>query len=228
MADRPIAGVIFDLDGLLVDSEPIWRQAEIEIFDDLGLELTDDDVRETMGLRIDEAVRHWWERFPWTGPAPAEVAARITARVVELITVGGRPMPGALESVAFCVRETIPVAVCSGSSEAVMVATLRRLGLEADIVAWHSAEFEPYGKPHPGAYLTTAAKLGLDPLDCLAVEDSFNGAIAAKAARMRVVVVPEAATRDSPRWGFCDAHLESLEDFGPDLLSRLSGTDPPR
>jgi mannitol-1-/sugar-/sorbitol-6-/2-deoxyglucose-6-phosphatase len=225
LADRPIAGVIFDLDGLLVDSEPIWRQAEIEIFGDLGLELTDDDVRETMGLRIDEAVRHWWERFPWTGPTPADVATRTTARVAELITARGRPMPGALEAVTLCVREGIPVAVCSGSSEVVMVAALRRLGLESDIAAWHSAEFETSGKPHPAAYLTTAAKLGLDPLDCLAVEDSFNGAIAAKAARMRVIVVPEAATRDSPRWGFCDARLDSLEEFGPDLLGRLSGAD---
>jgi sugar-phosphatase len=225
LADRPIAGVIFDLDGLLIDSEPIWRQAEIEIFGHLGLELTDDDVRETMGLRIDEAVRHWWERFPWAAPAPAEVAARITARVAELVAAEGRPMPGALEAVSLCVRALIPVAVCSGSSEVVMVAALRRLGLESDIAAWHSAEFEAYGKPHPGAYLTTAAKLGLDPLDCLAVEDSFNGAIAAKAARMRVVVVPEPATRASPRWGFCDACIDSLEEFGPDLLGRLSGAD---
>jgi mannitol-1-/sugar-/sorbitol-6-/2-deoxyglucose-6-phosphatase len=181
-----------------------------------------------MGLRIDEAVRHWWERFPWAGAAPSEVAARVTARVAQLVTAEGRPMPGALESVAFCARAGIPVAVCSGSSEVVMVAALRRLGLQSDIAAWHSAEFEPYGKPHPGAYLTTAAKLGLEPLDCLAVEDSFNGAIAAKAARMRVVVVPEPATRDSPRWGFCDAILDSLEDFGPDLLDRLSGAGSPR
>jgi mannitol-1-/sugar-/sorbitol-6-/2-deoxyglucose-6-phosphatase len=229
LADRPIHAVVFDLDGLLVDSEPLWRQAEIEVFGDLGLDLADDDVRETMGLRIDEAVDHWWRRFPWTGMAPPEVAARITARVAELVAAEGRPMPGALEAVSLCVRLALPVAVCSGSSGVVMVAALRRLGLEADVAAWHSAEFEPYGKPHPGAYLTTAAKLGLDPLDCLAVEDSFNGAIAAKAARMRVVVVPERATRDSPRWGFCDARLDSLEGFGADLLERLGGAArPPR
>ena len=62
---------------------------------------------------------------------------------------------------------------------------------------WHSAEWEPLGKPHPGAYLSTAAKLGVDPTACLAVEDSFNGAISAKAARMRVVAVPEPAARST-------------------------------
>jgi mannitol-1-/sugar-/sorbitol-6-/2-deoxyglucose-6-phosphatase len=179
-----------------------------------------------MGLRIDEAVEHWWRRSPWPGMARRDVAARISARVAQLVAGEGRPMPGAIESVAFCVRHAIPVAVCSGSSEVVVGAALRRLGLEADVAAWHSAESEPYGKPHPGAYLTTAAKLGRDPLDCLAVEDSFNGAIAAKAARMRVVVVPEPATRDSARWGFCDARVDSLEAFGADLLAQVGGAGP--
>ena len=65
MGGRPVEAVIFDLDGLLIDSEPLWRQAEIEVFGRLGLRLTEQDVRQTMGLRIDDAVRHWWDRFPW-------------------------------------------------------------------------------------------------------------------------------------------------------------------
>ena len=61
-AGRAIGAVIFDLDGLLIDSEPLWRQAEIEVFGSLGLTLTEAQVRKTMGLRIDDAVRHWWDR----------------------------------------------------------------------------------------------------------------------------------------------------------------------
>ncbi len=214
--------MIFDLDGLLVDSEPLWRRAEIEIFGELGLELSPVDVRETMGLRIDEAVDHWWTRFPWGEPPPAEVARHISARVAELVAAEGRPMAGALEAVARCRRADLPVGVCSGSSEAVMLAALARLGLGSEVAVWHSAANEAYGKPHPACYLTTAAELGVDPLECLALEDSFNGALAAKAARMRVVVVPEAGTRDSPRWGFCDERLDSLESFGVDVLARLT------
>ncbi len=147
-----------------------------------------------MGLRIDDAVRHWWDRHPWEGPPPVEVERIVTARVAELITDSGEPMPGALEAVDLCRRRSLPVAVCSGSYAVVIEAALRRLGIESEVTVWHSAEWEPVGKPHPGAYLSTAAKLGIDPTACLAVEDSFNGAISAKAARMRVVAVPEPST----------------------------------
>jgi sugar-phosphatase len=175
-----------------------------------------------MGLRLDEAVRHWWDRHPWPGLSPADVEQRIMRRVAHLVTAEGRPLPGALDAVALCHRLGLPVGVCSGSAGTVVAAALARLGLERDVAVWRSAESEAYGKPHPACYLATAADLGVDPLECLAVEDSFNGAVAAKAARMRVVVVPEAGTRDSPRWGFCDAQLDSLEDFDHDLVRRLS------
>ncbi len=221
MGGRRIRAVIFDLDGLLVDSEPLWRQAEIEVFGSVGLTLTESDVRQTMGLRIDDAVRHWWELFPWEGPTPVQVEREVTARVAELLRLTGVAMPGALAAVDLCTRLSLPVAVCSGSYAAVIEAALDRLGVGPQIAAWHSAEWEPLGKPHPGAYLSTAATLGVDPSACLAVEDSFNGAIAAKAGRMRVVVVPEPEALDSPRWGFCDARLASLTEFDEALLRSL-------
>ena len=221
MGGRPVEAIIFDLDGLLIDSEPLWRQAEIEVFGRLGLHLTEQDVRQTMGLRIDDAVRHWFDRFPWEGPSPVAVERAVTARVAELVTERGEPMPGALEAVELCGRLALPVAVCSGSYAVVIAAALRRLDLESSVAVWHSAEWEPLGKPHPGAYLSTAAKLGVDPTGCLAVEDSFNGAISAKAARMRVVAVPEPSAASSGRWGFCDAVLGSLEGFDEALLRSL-------
>ncbi len=191
------------------------------MFGALGLDLDQAQVRQTMGLRIDDAVRHWWERRPWPGPSPVEVERTITARVAEMVAATGMPMPGALEAVALCDRLDLPVAVCSGSYAVVVEAALRRLGIESTVRAWHTAEWEPLGKPHPGAYLSTAAKLGVEPTGCLAVEDSFNGAIAAKAARMRVVAVPEPGARASPRWGFCEARLSSLAEFDEGLLRSL-------
>jgi sugar-phosphatase len=187
------------------------------------LELTESDVRQTMGLRIDDAVRYWWDRFPWTGPTPVEVERDITASVAGLISAEGSAMPGAVEALTLCRRLGLEVAVCSGSYAVVIEAALRRLGIESEVSVWHSAEWEPLGKPHPGPYLSTAAKLGLDPVTCLAVEDSFNGAISAKAARMRVVAVPEPAGWDSPRWGFCDAVVPSLVGFDRALIDSLAG-----
>jgi mannitol-1-/sugar-/sorbitol-6-/2-deoxyglucose-6-phosphatase len=193
------------------------------VFGSVGLDLDETDVRQTMGLRIDDAVRHWWDRFPWSGMTVAEVEQATTARVAELISRSGVPMPGALDALALCARLSLPVAVCSGSYAVVIEAALSRLGIGADVAVWHSAEWEPLGKPHPGSYLSTAAKLGVDPTGCLAVEDSFNGAIAAKSARMRVVVVPEPDALDSPRWGFCDAQLPSLAGFDEQLIRSLEG-----
>jgi mannitol-1-/sugar-/sorbitol-6-/2-deoxyglucose-6-phosphatase len=191
------------------------------VFGALGLHLDEDQVRQTMGLRIDDAVRHWFERHPWDAPPPTEVERAITSRVAELVTAAGEPMPGALEAVALCHRLALPVGVCSGSYAAVVEAALSRLGIGSEVRAWHSAEWEPLGKPHPGAYLSVTAELGVDPRDCLAVEDSFNGAIAAKAARMRVVAVPEPGAFDSPRWGFCEARLRSLAEFDEELVRSL-------
>jgi mannitol-1-/sugar-/sorbitol-6-/2-deoxyglucose-6-phosphatase len=178
-------------------------------------------VRQTMGLRIDDAVRHWWDRSPWEGMTPVAVEAAITARVADLITESGRPMPGSLEAVALCTRLDLAVGVCSGSYALVIEAALARLGITGAVTAWHSAEWEPSGKPHPGAYLSTAAKLGVDAGACLALEDSFNGAISAKAARMRVVVVPEPSAAGAAQWGFCDAQLTSMTEFDERLIRSL-------
>ncbi len=213
--------MVLDLDGLLLDSEPFWRRAEIEVFASVGLALTETDVRQTMGLRIDDAVRHWWDRQPWEGMAPVDVERAVTSRVAELIEAEGEPMPGALAVVDLFRRRAIPMAVCSGSYAVVIQAALDRLGIAEAMSAWHSAEWEPLGKPHPGAYLTTADKLGVDPIACLAFEDSFHGAISAKSARMRVVAVPEPAARASPRWGFCDLVLDSLTAFDEVVLESL-------
>jgi beta-phosphoglucomutase-like phosphatase (HAD superfamily) len=103
----------------------------------------------------------------------------------------------------------------------VIEAALDRLGITEAMSVWHSAEWEPLGKPHPGAYLTTADKLGVDPTACLAFEDSFHGAISAKSARMRVVAVPESDALASPRWGFCDLVLDSLTAFDEGTLNSL-------
>ena len=219
-----MGAVVFDLDGLLIDSEPFWRRAEIEVFGRVGLKLTELDVRQTMGLRIDDAVGHWWDRAPWEGMTPVEVERAVTARVAELIDDEGEPMPGAMDLIEMCRHRSIPMAVCSGSYAVVIEAAMDKLGITSSMSAWHSAEWEPLGKPHPGSYLTTADKLGVDPTACLAFEDSFHGAISAKAARMRVVAVPEPAALASPRWGFCDLVLGSLEAFDASALDGLEGS----
>jgi sugar-phosphatase len=88
------------MDGVLIDSEPLWRRAEIAVFGELGVSLTEEDCLETQGLRIDEVVDYWLERRPWQGRSREEVAHAIVFRVGALIRGGAVPLPGAEEALA--------------------------------------------------------------------------------------------------------------------------------
>jgi len=209
------------MDGLLIDSEPFWRKAEIEVFSTVGLCLTEEMCLQTMGLRMDVATLYWYERFPWTGKSVGQVEAEVVARVTELIRDQAEALAGVEATISFFEQHSVPVAVCSSSAYTIIEAALGKLGLRERIGIVHSAEEEPYGKPHPGAYLTTAEKLGIPPHQCLAFEDSLNGMIAGKAARMKVVAVPGPGLVADTRYDFCDAKLGTLEAFDDALFARL-------
>lgn len=212
-----IDAVIFDLDGLLIDSEPLWRRAEIEVFARAGLALTEAQCAETTGLRLDEVVRLRRAQFRgWHTLSESEAVDAIHARVIELLRVEGVAKEGAREAVIRVASMGVRLALASSSARPVIVAALDRLGLGSSFGVVRSAEAEPYGKPHPGVYLSTASALGVSPTACVAIEDSLNGLIAAKAARMRCVVVPE---RDDPRFALADAKLRSLTELDARVLA---------
>ena len=201
---------IFDMDGVLLDSEPFWRQAERELFASVGIHLTEQDCVETMGVRIDEVVSYRYSQHSGNFPPVEVLAQRIVNRVAELVQEKGRPLPGVMEALEFLRRQNIPLALASSSSAQLITTTLNALNLSSYFPLWHSAEGEPYGKPHPAVYLNTCAKMGVNPRRCLAIEDSLNGVIAAKAACMTCVAVPEAAVAKQPQFAIADAVLDSL------------------
>lgn len=205
---------IFDMDGVLLDSEPFWRQAEIEVFATVGLHLTEEDCMETMGIRIDEVVAWRHHQKPWAEPSQAVICERIVDRMVELVRERAKPLPGVYEALDFVRSQGLKLALASSSSTRLIRAVLEGLGLLDAFPIVHSAETEEYGKPHPAVFLTTAGLLGVPPTGCLVIEDSFNGVLAAKAARMTVVAIPEPAVADDPRFVIADARLRSLEELG--------------
>ncbi|MEZ4353228.1 MAG: hexitol phosphatase HxpB [Myxococcota bacterium] len=221
--------LVFDMDGVLIDSEPLWRRAEIEIFAGVGLSITETDCYQTQGLRIDEAVGFWFARAPWSGPTPTEVAHTVVERMVELIRAEGVPMPGALESIEAARRGGWRLAVASSSSDRLIGTVLDRFDLARLFECTRSAEHEAHGKPHPDVYLAAARELALPTRACVAVEDSAHGVTSALAAGLRGVAVPPPETRDDPRFAAATMRLASLEAL-PARLAELAvrtetGTD---
>ncbi len=155
--------VIFDMDGVLIDSEPLWRAAERQVFAEAGLDLTDADCELTMGMRTDEVIAYWFARSPWQGVSPDEVERRLIERMQILISTRGQPMSG-LEHALDVVRNAdLALALASSSSPILIETVLHTLGLTTTFEVVRSAIHESHGKPHPAVFLATARDLGFPP-----------------------------------------------------------------
>ncbi|MCP4907876.1 MAG: hexitol phosphatase HxpB [bacterium] len=212
--------LVFDMDGVLIDSEPLWRRAEIQIFATVGLELSEADCFETQGLRMDEAALYWFARAPWKGPSPHEIAEAVVERMIGLIQSEGVPMIGLRESLASAQAAGWRLALASSSSMRLIETVLERFDLSKTFEVIRSAEHESHGKPHPDVYLSTLADLGLEGVDSVAIEDSANGVASALAAGMRCVAVPAPEIRTNPRFEVADWRLDSLVELSR-TLSRI-------
>jgi HAD superfamily hydrolase (TIGR01509 family) len=212
--------LIFDMDGVLIDSEPLWRRAEIEIFGDVGLVLEDADCFETQGLRIDEAVAFWYQRAPWIGRSCEDVATSIVSRMASMIRSEGEPIPGALSSIEWAANSNWRLALASSSSNFLIETVLDRFEIAHHFECKRSAEDEKYGKPQPDVYLSAARDLRLEPRVCVAVEDSANGVDSAISAGMRCIAVPPDETRSDARFEAATLKLRSLQDL-PAALEKL-------
>ena len=208
-----IEAVIFDMDGLLINSEPLWQEAEILVFEQVNIVLTSELCQQTQGLRIDEVVNYWYQRYPWTNLTKLKVEELIVNKVIELIHSKGEGLPGVEQAIAFVKSKDVKIALASSSAMTIIKAALQTLGLTEIFTEVYSAESEVLGKPHPGVYLTTASKLGIAPQSCLALEDSLNGVLAAKAAQMKCIAIPEAIQQDNPKFAIADRVLQSLEEL---------------
>jgi len=188
------------MDGVLVDSEPLWHEAEIEVFGRHGIALTSADCAETTGVRIDAVVEHWRRRFPvaFSGAESAAVVDAIVAGVVERVSLRGEAMHGVDEALAAVASHGLSLAVASSSPPAIIDAVLSRLGVRARFAAVLSAWGMPRGKPDPEVYFAACAALGHDPADVVAIEDSQSGLLAALAAGMMVVGVPDSRVLPPP------------------------------
>jgi HAD superfamily hydrolase (TIGR01509 family) len=189
MPADPIAAVIFDLDGVIIDTETVWERERRGFVADHGGSWPDDAQRRLMGMSTPEWAAYLAEDADVGLPAD-EVATEVIERMRRAYDESLPVIPGAPEAV-LAVASRWPVAVASSSPAALITAALEAAGLSSAFRATVSSEEVPRGKPAPDVYLEAARRLGIAPAACVAVEDSSNGLRSAAAAGMRVVAVPQ-------------------------------------
>jgi mannitol-1-/sugar-/sorbitol-6-/2-deoxyglucose-6-phosphatase len=211
------------MDGLLIDSEILWHEAELDILGGLGVPISADGCRTTKGMFVDEVTRHWYGLYPWRdGPNPDEVAVTIVDRVIALVQSKGRLKPGALEAVDLCAQRGLRLAVASSSQYRLIDAALDHFGVRDRFDLVHSAEEEEFGKPHPAVFITAATKLDVPPRRCVVWEDAPAGVLAAKAASMACIAVPETGEGNDPAFGLADLVVGSLADVDGETLDGIA------
>ncbi len=211
----PVAAVIFDLDGVVVDSEIWWHEERLAWATALGLSWTAQDSHAVMGANSRGWARIMRERKGLLAEQDGAIEADIVERMVRRYDAGSPEIVGAVDAVRR-IAASWPVAIASSAHRDVISAALRATGLEAIVPIVVSSDDVDHGKPAPDVYLAAARALGVAPEECLVVEDSINGVKAGLAAGMRVVLVPNASVPPAP----------GAPDLADYVLGRLADLDP--
>ncbi len=184
-----IKAVIFDMDGVIIDSEPLWQEAQIESLAGFGVAITRQHCEQlTMGKRIDEIARTWCQAYLLTVPSEV-LETLILTKLCQRISATGEAMAGVYDALHFFAERGMKIALATSSNHAVIKAVFDRLALWDKFSVICSAEDEKHGKPQPDVYLTAARKLNVAVSDCLVIEDSFTGLTAARRAKMTTYLV---------------------------------------
>jgi mannitol-1-/sugar-/sorbitol-6-/2-deoxyglucose-6-phosphatase len=213
--------VIFDMDGLLIDSEPLWQEAGASLLQQYGISLSDAQYHSTTGLRTPEWIDYWFGFYKIDKQFNASASAFIEKAALEIIQEKGNPMPGVKYIMDFFKAQNFRIGLASSSPMHLIQMVIKKLEIGHYLSAVTSAEKLPFGKPHPQVFLDCATLLQVSPSTCICFEDSFNGLIAAKAARMKCVIVPAPQLHHETRWDAADLKLSSLEQFTEKSLLSL-------
>jgi HAD superfamily hydrolase (TIGR01509 family) len=211
-----IAAVVFDLDGLLIDSEQVWDDVRENLAHERGGHWTPGAQRDMMGMSSPEWSRYMHDAIGLR-ESPEEINRIVVERMVERYADGPPWIDGALDAVRRT-AEIFVLGLASSSNRELIDLALEAGGIAPLFAATVSSEEVPRGKPAPDVYLEAARRLGLEPAACVAVEDSHNGIRSAKAARMRCVAIPNALFPPGEAAAEADAVLGSLGELTPRVL----------
>jgi HAD superfamily hydrolase (TIGR01509 family) len=215
-----IEAVVFDLDGVLIDSEPVWEQVRRQVVAQHGGHWAADAQRRLMGMSTGEWARYLSEDLG-VGLPPDRIAALVIERMAARYTERLPLMPGAVEAVRRLAARW-PLGLASSSPPSLIETVLDAASLRSSFAVAMSTEQVPHGKPAPDIYLAVAAQLGHRPERCAAVEDSSNGLRSAAAAGLHVIAIPHPKYPPDPdaleKAGLV---LTSLTELTPDTAAAL-------
>jgi HAD superfamily hydrolase (TIGR01509 family) len=216
----PIEAVIFDLDGLLVDSEAVWDEVRKRFTEENGGRWHESAQRDMMGMSSVEWSRYVHDRLG-VRMEPERISREVADRVAELYREHLPLLPGAVEAVRALAAKW-PLGLASSSNRHVIDLVLEEAGLADAFRATVSSEEVGAGKPAPDVYLEAARRLDVDPSACVAIEDSTNGIRSAHAAAMTVIAVPNKDFPPEPdALALASLVLDSLEELEPERISSL-------
>ncbi len=216
-----VDAVIYDMDGVLVDSEPYWRIAMVDRFNEAGIPFTEEDCMKTTGMRLDHVIKHWYKIRPSKTTTAKQLEINVVDHLCDLLKKNAKPMPGVMKSLEFFRKQSIKIGLATSSSVKIINTIIDKLEIDFYFDAVQSAERLKYGKPHPEVFLKCAEKLEVDHTHCVVIEDSVNGMISAKAAQMKVIVVPEPHNFNNIKYSVADFKLNSLKEINAQLFTKL-------
>ena len=202
--------VIFDMDGLLLDTEPLWGKSMLRIAQKHHIPIQAHQFKETTGLKIHEVVHYWSIKYPWQGSSVDVVAEEIIDDIIALAKAEAGIMPGVIDLIQKLSAQNFKLGVATSSPTRMLYELIHHFELHPFFQQLSSADSVGFGKPHPAVFLDCARHLNSSALACVVLEDSFNGVLAAKAARMKVIAVPDEQHFDDERFVIADHKIRSL------------------
>ena len=213
-----IDAVVFDLDGVIVDSEQVWDDVRVEVVQEAGLPFPPEATRAMMGMSSPEWSRYLVEVVGLPG-TPEQANAAVVERMIERYAEGPPFIPGALEAVER-IGARWPLAIASSSNRELIDLVLEAAALESLVRVAVSSEEVGRGKPAPDVYLEAIRRLGVEPQHAAAVEDSHSGIRSAKAAGLRVVAVPNLHfPPDAESLALADVVLASIGELTVEVVA---------
>ncbi|WP_340607668.1 hexitol phosphatase HxpB [Xenorhabdus bharatensis] len=205
--------VIFDMDGVLIDSEPLWKKSGMLILNHYGIPITYDEMLSMAGIPVSGMIDRACRLYNKNNLNKSKIEKELFHKGVELILSEKPLMDGVVECLELLVKRNIKIGIASASPLSFLLKIVEQCGIDNYFDYISSAEDMPYNKPHPMVYLNAAEKLNVLPTECIGIEDSKTGMISVKAASMKCIVIPNNIEYNHSYWDVSDWKIKSIHEL---------------